>query len=217
MSKTLNVPIQHIGNSEKEYFDQNTKRFLDGFSKYGNKVFQFHGCYFHGCPKCFAADAIHPTRNVPYGLLYEKTIAHSNELKKFYKERNVYEIWECDFKQQYQITQYDKDLCNIILDREELFYGGRTEVFSAYANDTDTHKIEYHDVCSLYPTVCTHDVLPTGFPTRYFGEKAREQRSRLNPNHINPIFGYVRCHIWPNQQCRLALLPEHKDKKLVFD
>ena len=217
MSKTLNVPIQHIGNSEKEYFDQNTRRFLDGFSKYGNKVFQFHGCFFHGCPKCFAADSIHPTRNVPYGLLYEKTIAHSNELKKFYKAQNVYEIWECDFKQQYQISQYDKDLCNIILDREELFYGGRTEVFSAYANDTDTHKIEYHDVCSLYPTVCTHDVLPTGFPTRYFGEKAREQRSRLNPNHINPIFGYVRCHIWPNQHCRLALLPEHKDKKLMFD
>ena len=138
-------------------------------------------------------------------------------IKKFYKAHNVYEIWECDFKQQYQISQYDKDLCNIILDREELFYGGRTEVFSAYANDTDTHKIEYHDVCSLYPTVCTHDVLPTGFPTRYFGEKAREQRSRLNPNHMNPIFGYVRCHIWPNQHCRLALLPEHKDKKLMFD
>ena len=79
------------------------------------------------------------------------------------------------------------------------------------------NKIDYHDVCSLYPTVCTHDVLPTGFPTRYFGENARQQRYRLNPNHADAIFGYVRCHIRPNQHCRLALLPEHKDKKLVFD
>ena len=61
-----------------------------------------------------AADSIHPAKNVPYGLLYEKTIAHGNELKNFYKAHNYYEIWECDFKQQYQITQYDKDLCNII-------------------------------------------------------------------------------------------------------
>ena len=46
MSKTLNIPIQHIGNSEKEYFDQHTKRYLDGFSKYGNKVFSFMDAFF---------------------------------------------------------------------------------------------------------------------------------------------------------------------------
>ena len=88
MSKTLNVPIQHIGNSEKEYYDHYTKRYLDAFSKYGNKVFQFHGCFYHGCPKCFDADQMHPTKNVPYGVLYEKTIAHANELKKYYKQHN---------------------------------------------------------------------------------------------------------------------------------
>jgi hypothetical protein len=52
MSRTLNIPIQHIGNSEKEYFCQKTKRFLDGFGR--GHVFQFHGCYYHGCPKCFS-------------------------------------------------------------------------------------------------------------------------------------------------------------------
>ena len=33
-------------------------------------------------------------------------------------------------------------------------------------DDTDENSIQYHDVCSLYPTVCTHDILPTGFPKR---------------------------------------------------
>ena len=149
--------------------------------------------------------------------MYEKTIAHSTELKNIYKERHYYEIWECEWKQQYQQTQYDEDLSNIILDREELFYGGRTEVFSPYANDNAINSIQYHDVCSLYPTVCTHDILPTGYPTRYFGLKAREQMELLNPIHTDPIFGYVRCHVRPNPHDRLGLLPEHKNNKLIFD
>ena len=66
MSKTLNIPIQHIGNSEKEYYCPTTKRFLDGFGN--DYVFQFHGCYYHGCPKCTNATDIHPQKHVPYGV-----------------------------------------------------------------------------------------------------------------------------------------------------
>jgi hypothetical protein len=132
MSKTLMKPIQHIGNSEKEYYDHYTKRYVDEYSKYGNKIFQFHGCFYHGCLKCFDAEQIHPTKHVPYGLLNEQTIAHANEFKKYYKEHNYYEIWECAFNQRYTKTQYNKDLANIILDRNDLFYGGRTEVFSMW-------------------------------------------------------------------------------------
>ena len=133
MSRKLNIHIQHIGNSEKEYYCHKTKRSLDGFSH--GRVFQFHGCYYHGCPKCTNATHIHPQKNMPFGLLYQKTLAQTAELKQYYKSHNVYEIWECEWKQQYELTQYDQDLSNIILDREELFYGGRTEVFSPYAND----------------------------------------------------------------------------------
>ena len=75
------------------------------------------------------------------GVLYEQTLTQSAELKQYYKAQNVYEIWECDWKQQYELTQYDEDLSNIILDREELFYGGRTEVFSPYANDNTINKL----------------------------------------------------------------------------
>jgi len=128
MSQTLNIPIQHIGNSEKEYYCSRKKRFLDGFGH--SHVFQFHGCYYHGCPKCFPPESIHPHKKKPYVLLYQQTMEQTEELKKIYKPYRYHEIWECEWKQQYQQTQYDEDLSNIILDREELFYGGRTEVFS---------------------------------------------------------------------------------------
>jgi hypothetical protein len=217
MSRTLNIYIRHIGNSEKEYYCHKTHRFLDGYSTNGNKVFQFHGCFWHGCPKCTNPNAIHPQRNLPFGVIYQKTLEGATEIKQLYKEQNYYEIWECDWKQQYQPTQYDDDLSNIILDRNELFYGGRTEVFSPYANDNDENSIQYHDVCSLYPTVCTHDLLPTGFPIRYFGSHAQAQMHRLHPAHPDFIFGYVRCHVRPNIHDRIGLLPEHKDNKLIFD
>ena len=96
MSKTLGISIQHIGNSEKEYYCPKTKRFLDGFSH--GRVFEFHGCYYHGCPKCTNATDIHPQKHIPFGLLYEQTLANSVELKQYYKAQNVYEIWECDWK-----------------------------------------------------------------------------------------------------------------------
>ena len=31
MSQTLQIPIQHIGNSEKEYYCYKTKGFIDGY------------------------------------------------------------------------------------------------------------------------------------------------------------------------------------------
>jgi DNA polymerase type B, organellar and viral len=167
--------------------------------------------------KCFAPESIHPQKKVPYALLYQQKMEHAEKLKEIYKPYRYHEIWECEWKQQYTQTQYDEDLSNNILDREELFYGGRTEVFSPYANDTEENSIQYHDVCSLYPTVCTHDVLPTGFPTRYFGLNARAQLIRLHPTHPDAIFGYVRCHVRPNIHDRIGLLPEHKNNKLVFD
>ena len=114
-------------------------------------------------------------------------------------------------------TEYEEELSNIILDRDELFYGGRTEVFSPYCQANDKEKLEYHDVCSLYPTVCSHETLPIKFPVRYFGGNARAQLGRLNPSHADPIFGYIRCRIQPNSKDCLGLLPARVDGKLVFD
>ena len=80
MSKTLNIRIQHIGNSEKEYYCLDTKRFIDGFSD--RLVFQFYWCYYHGCPKCTNATDIHPQKHVPFGVLYDQTKDNSDALKK---------------------------------------------------------------------------------------------------------------------------------------
>ena len=214
-SRKRNVFIQHIGNSEKEYYDIHTERYVDGYCAMTRTVFQFLGCYYHGCPVCFPDPTkMHPQKHVRFADLLKSTEGHLINLGANYQ---VVSIWECQWKAQYIPTEYDEELSNIILDRDELFYGGRTEVFSPYCQANDKEKLEYHDVCSLYPTVCSHDTLPIKFPVRYFGANARAQLQRLNPSHADPIFGYIRCRIQPNTKDCLGLLPARVDGKLVFD
>jgi len=214
-SRSHNVFIQHIGNSEKEYYDIHTDRYVDGYCAMTKTVYQFLGCYYHGCPKCFPDPTkMHPQKHVRFADLLKSTQAHLIALRDKYR---VVCIWECEWKEQYTPTEYDEELCNIILDRDELFYGGRTEVFSPYCQVNDKEKLEYHDVCSLYPTVCSHDTLPIKFPIRYFGSFAHAQLERINPSHPDPIFGYIRCRIRPNPKDCLGLLPSRVDGKLVFD
>ena len=51
-SRSRNIFIQHIGNSEKEYYDIHTERYVDGYCAMSKTVYQFLGCYYHGCSKC---------------------------------------------------------------------------------------------------------------------------------------------------------------------
>jgi ribulose-5-phosphate 4-epimerase/fuculose-1-phosphate aldolase len=71
------------------------------------RVFQFHRCCYYDFPKCTNANHIHPQNHIPFGLLCEKTLAQTAEFKQYCKPHNVYEMWECDWKQQYELTQND--------------------------------------------------------------------------------------------------------------
>ena len=84
----------------------------DGESGLTNKgvVFEFQGCYVHGCPLCFSAD-----RNVrknkygqTYAQMYENTVAKVATMRRF--GYTVREMWDCDFarvkSQQPEIARY---------------------------------------------------------------------------------------------------------------
>ena len=49
-------------------------RFVDGFDEDSNVVYQFHGCYYHGCKKCLiAGEDFNLTVNETYHNLYQAT------------------------------------------------------------------------------------------------------------------------------------------------
>ena len=77
---------------------------------------------------------MHPQKHVRFVDLLKSTEGHLINLGANYP---VVSIWECQWKAQYTPTEYEQELSNIILDRDELFYGGRTEVFSPYCQAND--------------------------------------------------------------------------------
>ncbi|WAR09982.1 ZN358-like protein [Mya arenaria] len=89
------VNIQHGRNmGEKQigpykadgYYEQNGEKV----------VLEFHGCFWHGCPRCFSKTTVNPVNDMSMGELYAKT----REKQQFIEENGYTytSIWECDFK-----------------------------------------------------------------------------------------------------------------------
>lgn len=103
-----------------------------------------------------------------------------------------------------------------IIELPEFFYGGRCEVFCVEKLEIQPmEQIKYVDVCSLYPYVCAFKTLPTGVATIFTGGQINP--ARLNSQHPEAYFGYVKCRVRPNIHDRLGCLPT-KDKvgRLIF-
>ena len=165
-------------------------------------------CEFHACPECYYEEnqtgKSHPTRNATFSAVYQLTKTYVTELMHAYGTENVEIKWEHEIT---LLTSFESKLSCLMKERD-MFYGGRTEVFSPYCNvDYFPHmNIHYYDVCSLYPYVCAFKTLPTGTPQHIFGTKIQRERL-VNLDHPDPYFGYVRCDVIPNQKCYLGLLP----------
>ncbi|KAG5873202.1 hypothetical protein JTB14_013362 [Gonioctena quinquepunctata] len=57
---------------------------VDGYSEGTNQVFEFEGCYYHGCLHCFAHQRDTPLKEEPsetMNLRYEATTAKKDRLK----------------------------------------------------------------------------------------------------------------------------------------
>ena len=59
--------IQHARNAS-EYRIPGTDFHVDGFDASTNTIYEFHGCFWHGCPRCY------PTRHETYLRHYDRTM-----------------------------------------------------------------------------------------------------------------------------------------------
>jgi hypothetical protein len=132
MYKSANLSIRHIGNSNREFYCYQTKRYLDGFD--GHKVYVCLQCEFHACSSCYFVEnqtgKAHPTRNATFSTVHKLTECYVSELMNTYGPENVIVKWEHEIT---AITPFENNLSHIMKERD-MFYGGRTEVFSPYCN-----------------------------------------------------------------------------------
>jgi hypothetical protein len=78
---------------------------VDGFDEKSNTVYQYHGCFWHGCTKCYSSDFINNKNKTTMEDLYEKTIEISEQIKK--AGYNLIEMWECEWTKS---KEYKKEI-----------------------------------------------------------------------------------------------------------
>jgi hypothetical protein len=92
-----NIPIQHSRNGKKKLIN---KYKVDGWDPFNKTVDVFHGCGFHGCPKCFYAKSYNALMNETFAQTFQKHQQRSEALKSFPEVKNVIVILECEYEEQ---------------------------------------------------------------------------------------------------------------------
>jgi hypothetical protein len=99
IEKTTGHDIIYKGgkhNQEKSFrFNEKLYR-VDGYCKETNTIYEFLGCWYHGCPKCRKEDTVHPWSNKTMKQLYQESL----DRKKVLQDNGftVVYMWECDWK-----------------------------------------------------------------------------------------------------------------------
>ena len=68
---------------------------VDGWCAKTHTAYQFHGCYFHGCPKCYDENEMNSVNGKTMAELLANTKTHTAYLRRFV---DVVEMWECEWK-----------------------------------------------------------------------------------------------------------------------
>lgn len=90
--KILNEPAKSMLNNCQFFIPTVGK--VDGYFPRSNTVVEFHGCYWHGCPRCFAPNERHPKLKVLYSSLYQKTMIRDAKISAL--GFNLITVWEHD-------------------------------------------------------------------------------------------------------------------------
>jgi G:T-mismatch repair DNA endonuclease (very short patch repair protein) len=128
LSTTQGINIKHACNGGEPIINLNGKRLkVDG--SYGMTVYQFHGCYYHGCNKCYTDLTVNKVSKKYMEELHSKTAEQDRDIiAAGYK---LVTICEYDFDtntamKNVTLTEYDLIEPPKIRDS---FFGGRTEPF----------------------------------------------------------------------------------------
>ena len=192
-------------------------KYVDGYDPATRSIYEFDGCFFHGCVECFPnPNAINVLTGKPMIQLREETEARNA----------LYESWgyrmvvgkSCEFKRQLKTDPACaafKDLYNKQkpIDPRDALFGGRTDMGKTYhaIDEESSDKIRYVDFTSLYPAVMKQKVYPTG---------AHEViRPAAGDVDVTPYFGLVKCTITPpTAHPRFGVVPARSaNGKLCFD
>lgn len=189
---------------------------VDGLVPEEKLIYEFLGCYWHGCPSCFPNREILASNGNSHAQNYNKTM----EKFKYLRDHGytVKGLFQCSLNDWFRINasqqQYYKTrigyYCRMQhigrLNIRDAFFGGRTNNIKFTHTITEGETVDYFDFTSLYPTVLWDSEFFIGHPeviTEDFGD-------------ISEYFGFIKCKILPPQKLHIPVLPVRLDGKLLF-
>ena len=233
----------HIGKTWLDWLEHQTPgleitreqqlgiRVADGFDHENKTIYEFNGCYFHGCPRCYREnrDVVGPgvmkkTPNQAYAEWLEK-LQYYEQLKTLIPHLKLHVIWSCEFLLQVRQSRHMKTYVDSRMtyyrklekvggcELRKGYYGGRTNNALFYVNCTANQWIEIVDFCSLYPSVLAKREYMVGHPVvirENFHHYIASDRIKTD------VFGFVKCLILPPKQMRFPILPSRVNGRLEF-
>ena len=207
-----NINIRHACNGGEQSLLINNKASkikVDGFCAETKTVYQFHGCYYHGCPKCYND----LTKNKRSGFYMYQLYENTERINKAIKDAgyNLQVIWEHEFDNNKQMRSTSVNEYDLVepMNIRNSFYGERCEPIKLMHNFIN-QKGRYIDVVSLYPTVMYYDKYPVGHPVKIMKPKEYDYS----------WFGFIYCKVIPPKGLYQPVLPyKQKTKqshKLLF-
>ncbi|XP_042906126.2 uncharacterized protein [Parasteatoda tepidariorum] len=134
---------------------------VDGLCRETKTIYQYHGCFFHGCLTCYDADTQHPFKKMSMGKLRAATQETTEKFRGLGYQ--VIEMWEHHFQElKKDMPELQKFLkSHKMVDRlnpRESFFGGRTNAVRLFYEG----EAKYVDFTSLYPWLNKYCLYPAG-------------------------------------------------------
>ncbi|KAG8177809.1 hypothetical protein JTE90_021142 [Oedothorax gibbosus] len=180
---------------------------VDGFCQSTRTIYQFHGCFFHGCLQCFNPDVVNPVTSYTMKLLNDKIRENTEKLQRQWF--TVVEMWEHDFKAEKKNNADLKSFLSTLeicdrLNPRDAFFGGRTNAVKLYHEGPS----KYIDFTSLYPYCNKYSRYPVGHSEVLI--------PAVGETDIEGYFGIVKCRVLPPKGLLHPVLPYRCKDKLMF-
>lgn len=189
-----NVEIQHALNGG---IQNEALAGFDGFCESSNTVYEFQGCFWHGCSTCYTDQKLKNSRNQSeMGNLQRETTYRDSEIQK--KGYNLVTVKSCELPKELE-TWMETDPREFVgpLDPRDAFFGGRTNITKLTYDFKPGEYGKYVDFVSLYPTVQYSKKYPVGHPEKIYNPKVLDQE----------WFGFVKCRVEPPKGLYHPVLP----------
>lgn len=177
--------------------------FVDGADVQNRTVYEYAGCWYHGCP-CTSADH----------HKYASTLNRFDHIKSL--GWKVHYTFGCDFrttcKKYFRYCQQRRKHHRLLklhgnINLRDAFRGGRVNNLKFYEVAPEGYEIKYVDVISEYPAVMKQCRYPVGHP-----ELIEEDFDET----LESYFGFVKLIILPPQNLYLPVLPVQVNGKMIF-